>query len=436
MKKILGISLAALLLLSSIGCSNQSPSSGPVSSGASGPSSSGTAGTAGASGKISMLSWYNETAATPILEAFNEKYPDISIDFQYAPPVKDYVEKLSTMLYSGSAPDIFQMALENREDLMKGNYAEDLSNEPYMKDGTIPDFAKAPYRQDGKVYALAIDGWVGGLFYNKDMFQKAGITAEPQTWDEFLADCKKLKDAGYLPLMDNLQDAAVNIVPALVGAQTISKDKDFTKAVYEGKKTFSDGWDEPLNLWYKLIESGYLTKNMAGVTSDQMLTEFATEKVAMIPSGPWNINTLQKLNPKLSYKCMGIPGTEKGNIWYDGAVDVGFSINAASPDQNKELAKIFLSFLTTPEGEKAFFDGYGSTIIAKGYVSPTNDIMKDAVDAFKNGKTHIPMGDWTSYSEALRNTYLTSLQDCLVGKIRPAQVSKNMQDTLKKMSNQ
>lgn len=436
MKKILCISLATLLLLGSAGCAQKGAPSGSSSSGAASSAASGSSGTGSLSGKISMLSWNNETFAAPFLKAFNEKYPGISIDFQYAPPVKDYVEKLSTMLYSGSAPDIFQMALENREDLEKGKYAEDLSGESYMKDGTIPDFAKAPYSQNGKVFALAIDGWVGGLFYNKDMFQKAGITGEPQTWDEFLTDCKKLKSAGYSPLMDNLQDAAVNIVPALVGAQTISKDKDFTKNVYAGKNTFADGWDEPLKLWHNLIESGYLTKDMVGVASDQMLTEFATQKVAMIPSGPWNISTLQKLNPKLSYKCMGIPGTEKGNIWYDGAVDVGFCVNAASSDKNKTLAKTFLSFMATPEGEKAFFDGYGSTIIAKGYESPTNDIMKDAVAAFKSGKTYIPMGDWTSYSEALRNTYLTSLQDCLVGKIQPDQVSKNMQNTLKKMSNQ
>ena len=39
----------------------------------------------------------------------------MNVDFQYSPPVQDYVEKLSTLLYSGAGPDIFYMSLENRE---------------------------------------------------------------------------------------------------------------------------------------------------------------------------------------------------------------------------------------------------------------------------------------------------------------------------------
>ncbi|MBP3700383.1 MAG: carbohydrate ABC transporter substrate-binding protein [Lachnospiraceae bacterium] len=41
---------------------------------------------------------------------------------------------------------------------------------------------------------------VGGVFYDKDAFAAAGITAEPTTWAEFLDVCQKLKDAGYQPL--------------------------------------------------------------------------------------------------------------------------------------------------------------------------------------------------------------------------------------------
>ncbi len=46
---------------------------------------------------------------------------------------------------------------------------------------------------------------VGGIFYDKDAFEKAGITAEPKTWAEFLDVCQKLKDAGVGPLA---QDSA------------------------------------------------------------------------------------------------------------------------------------------------------------------------------------------------------------------------------------
>ena len=57
----------------------------------------------------------------------------------------------------------------------------------------------------GYLNAIAEQPQVGGIFYDKDAFSKAGITAEPKTWAEFLDVCQKLKDAGIAPLA---QDSA------------------------------------------------------------------------------------------------------------------------------------------------------------------------------------------------------------------------------------
>ena len=206
-------------------------------------------GTEDLSGTLSILSWYDETKAAPVIEAFNAKYPNVTIDFQYSPPVADYVEKLSTLLYSGAGPDIFYMALENREDLIKGNYVEDLSNEPYMTDGTIPDSVKTTYGADGKAYSLAVDCWVGGIFYNKDLFDQAGITEEPKTWEELLEVCQTLKDAGIQPIMDNCQDAAVNFTAPLYGSEVKSKNPNIVQDIFDGKATFKDTWTTPIAMY-------------------------------------------------------------------------------------------------------------------------------------------------------------------------------------------
>ena len=52
----------------------------------------------------------------------------------------------------------------------------------------------------GHLNSIVEQPQVGGVFYNKDAFAKAGITAEPKTWAEFLDVCAKLKTAGYAPL--------------------------------------------------------------------------------------------------------------------------------------------------------------------------------------------------------------------------------------------
>lgn len=57
----------------------------------------------------------------------------------------------------------------------------------------------------GYLNAIAEQPQVGGIFYDKDAFAKAGVTAEPKTWSEFLDVCQKLKDAGIAPIA---QDSA------------------------------------------------------------------------------------------------------------------------------------------------------------------------------------------------------------------------------------
>ena len=57
----------------------------------------------------------------------------------------------------------------------------------------------------GFLNAIAEQPQVGGIFYDKDAFAKAGVSAEPKTWAEFLTVCQQLKDAGIAPIA---QDSA------------------------------------------------------------------------------------------------------------------------------------------------------------------------------------------------------------------------------------
>ena len=51
--------------------------------------------------------------------------------------------------------------------------------------------------------------------------------------------------------------------------------------------------------------NGYLTADMVGATSDEIVTAFATGQVAMILSGSWNLNTIDTINPDMNYKMYG-----------------------------------------------------------------------------------------------------------------------------------
>lgn len=383
------------------------------------------------SGTLTILSWYDESKAQPVLDAFKAKYPNVNVDFQYSPPVQDYVEKLSTLLYSGAGPDIFYMALENREDLIKGNYCLDLSEESYMVDGRVPDSVKTTYGKDGKAYCLAVDCWAGGIFYNKDLFAQVGVEEEPKTWEEFLEVCQKLQDAGITPIMDNCQDAAVNFTAPLYGSEVVAKNAGVVQEIYDGTATFKDTWTEPIAMWKQLVDNGYLSADMLGSTSDEIVTAFATGQVAMIMTGSWSLNTIDSINPEMNYECMAVPGTEAG--YYCGAINVGLCINSAS--ENTELAKAFLEFAASPEGLEAQYQGYGGFTIVDGYTPDLPAEIIDAVEGVKTGNYYIPMADWLSYTESLRLTYVQSLQDCMAGTITPEEAATRLDEKLAEVSN-
>ncbi|HUC93701.1 MAG TPA: extracellular solute-binding protein [Paenibacillus sp.] len=383
--------------------------------------------------KLSILSWNNEKEMKPVLDGFTKKYPNITFDFSNAPPVKDYIAKLQSMLLSDSATDIFIIAAENRNEIIDGGYALDLTDQPFMD--TMIEANKPMLSKDGRTYAFTQTGWAGGLFYNKQLFEQAGIASVPRTWDEFIAASLKLKEAGIIPLYDNMQDVTT-IHSGLFANLTLSQDPEFDRKLFEGETTFAEGWTETFRIWKRdLIDNGILKPDMIGLTGDQIVNEFALGNVAMFPGGPWNINTLEETNPDLEFGMMAVPGVNAaGGNYFAGAPGVGFAVN--SKTKFKEEALLFLEYLASPEGLKAFEEGTGSTITAKGYESQVHPALEEA---YRNGllanKIYLPMVAWPRNQEALRGQFVVSIQDLAVGKVTPEQVTEALDKKLKEMEN-
>ena len=252
----------------------------------------------GSKDTITLLSWYNEDYMKEFLDEF-EKEEGIKVDLQYAPPVQQYVDKFSVLAASGQMTDMFFTAAENKQEIMEKGLADDISDMEIFK--RIDPKVSETYGEDGKIYAYSPDAWVAGIFYNKDLFEKAGITEEPQTWDEFVEDCKLLKETGVEPYVDDSENVH-NLPMDLYCSGVIGQDRDSDKEINDGDSTFEEKYTDTFNTWYAdMIESGLYSQVSLGLNSNQVQDMFVTGQAAMMHGGTWTINDLKNKNPDLNY---------------------------------------------------------------------------------------------------------------------------------------
>ncbi|MEV5896608.1 extracellular solute-binding protein [Nonomuraea fuscirosea] len=162
---------------------------------------------AGGSPAKVTLEWWHLSTAEPLkslwaqrAKEFEAKNPHVTIKATVLEN-EAYKAKLTTITQSGKAPDVFASwgggVLKQQID---AGLVKDISAD--VAD-VLPNFTPAAlsaYQLDGKTYGLPTDIGMVGFWYNKKLFEKAGITEAPATWSAFLEDVKKLKAAGVTPI--------------------------------------------------------------------------------------------------------------------------------------------------------------------------------------------------------------------------------------------
>jgi raffinose/stachyose/melibiose transport system substrate-binding protein len=109
--------------------------------------------------------------------------------------------KLTTVTQAGNPPDIFHswgggvLAQQVQAGLVKEFPS---STESWM--GQVSKHGREAYQVDGKQYGVPFDLGMVGFWYNKELFEKAKVTAEPTTWPELLDTVQKIKAAGITPI--------------------------------------------------------------------------------------------------------------------------------------------------------------------------------------------------------------------------------------------
>lgn len=380
----------------------------------------------GASNTLTFFSWDNEQTMAPYIKKFEAENSGVKIKFSTAPPVAEYISTLQTRVLAGTAADVFYIAAENKSKLIEGKHVVDLTDEPFM--ANVAKFNKDTYSADGRVYGMSLSSWGAGILYNKDLLAKAGATTVPQTWDEFLDLCAKLKAAGVTPYLEALEGMSTPL-SAFLGAQSAGDGGTMDEKIFNGESSFAQTWVQPLTEWKKLWDRNLVTKDVVGLKGEQVRDEFANGRVAMFPTGPWDITALRKAAPKLQFEMGLVPAIPGGTRYLAGAASPGLAINAKS--KNQELAKKFLTFMGGAATVEQVNKLQAAITTTTDYQPTIDPALTAIVEPVRAGQIYLPQIAWKRQEDVLNVEAVAQLQRMVSGQATPQQVAEALDTKLK-----
>lgn len=208
-------------------------------------------------------------------------------------------------------PDLFTWHTGGQlEEIVKAGHVADTSQlwSDAIGQGYLPESLKPYYTYDGKQYCvpLNIAYWV--MFYNKKVFDDAGLQP-PKTWADMMSAAAALKAKGVTPFYGTSQLFSFVWFQQLL----IGEDPQLYNDLATGKAKFTDpGVVKVMETWKGLIDSGYMS-DPGDKTEPQNLLK--SGKVAMAPFGTWFNTSMTQVGMKsgTDYGMFAIPNVNPAN---------------------------------------------------------------------------------------------------------------------------
>jgi raffinose/stachyose/melibiose transport system substrate-binding protein len=316
-------------------------------------------------------------ALDKIIANFEAANPDITIkelvfdDDQYSN------QGLITQLKSNEVPDIFfeWAGLRVKRDVEAG-YAYDLSD-AMATDGWKDSFAPSVFTEgagttvDGKPYMVPLSlDLTNTIWYNKTIFAEHNLTP-PTTWEEFVALCKTLADAGETPIVEGNNEfwplgnwaghiAAMVVPPA-----------EYVAAFKQEAKFDTPAFEKALGLLVQLHDVGAFNKDMQSLGADPAMATFFQEGAVMHPIGSWLVGEGSNLgDADFDYSQFNTPTIDPSHPLAGSVIGTITGLVVHKDAAHPAEAIKFLKFLTSEESQITWAES--------GQMSPVDGVSDKA----------------------------------------------------------
>lgn len=295
-----------------------------------------------------------------LIEGFNEENKgEIKVEVEEIPSDQAYVDKMKILLQSSSLPDVISTKQGLDAMVIEAGFATDfiptLNEDAAWKTAMGGDevINNSTNFKDGKLYSVGEAKDIIGYFYNKEIFEKAGVTPA-KTWDEWMTNCEKIKAAGFDPIAimtgENAWTANL-LLSAMVGSMSDEGNK-FMNTMYPTSYENPD-MIKGLTMMQTILKN-YTTKDAIGANYSIAANSFYSGKSAIIANGTWMIPDFSNTD-----KCEAGFDKKVGYAAFpDGiisAVRTGYAVTAKGEEQQKAALKL-VKYLTDDNAQQIGLD--------------------------------------------------------------------------------
>lgn len=299
---------------------------------------------------------YNET-----IRAFRQSNPDINV--RYVPfPFEEYEKAVIDALAAGRGPDIWMIQntwLPKHKDKLipLDQNDKDLNFKLLNFQQDFVDVAESDLVDNGQIYALPLYADTLALYYNKDLFNSAGISQPPKTWDEFNEAVRiltKTDSRGNIETAGAAIGAARNInrstdilMLLMIQSGTEMVDKERNEAAFANPAGFQLVGETALEYYTDFANpaKGLYTWNDNLFYS---IDAFVIERLAMMFNYSHQIPVIQAKAPRLNFDVALMPQVKDSSVRVDYANYFAPAVSAAS--KNQKAAWKFLTYLASRDG--------------------------------------------------------------------------------------
>ena len=278
------------------------------------------------------------TAKTELTKDYDGKY---FLDVEFIPRNESgggYSDKINAGVMSGDLPDIITVDGPNISAYVSNNIIQPLDGVSDEDKSAYLDSIIQQGTIDNKLYALGAMESSVGLFYNKDIIEKAGIEIpsmnNPWTWDEFYEVCEKVKN--FIPEKDYPIDMTFPSGESTIyyyapfiwsnGGDFVSEDGLTVDGYFNSEKTY-----ETVNYFKKLLDNKMFSKTKI----DNL---FELGRSAFKFDGAWLPNNIKNSYPDFN---LGIAPYPVGNNWNKGRYTPLFPERSARRIKERDPAVYF-----------------------------------------------------------------------------------------------